>query len=270
MVRGDESLLTTKTCCCKQMHMNHPTPLYTHADPPFFQALATRVASLPTIVAAKTTAHPSPSPTTPPPPLALLPALLPALLLHHVEGVLLAKERLQHPVIPQPVASEGPAGGGVRGTGSPLLLPAPASSMQVVPVGAGAQRWAAVHSSGLQQPPHSSAGGSPPLAAPPAEACIADDGLLLGLAFLLHVLHVPASRFDTAAWFASVQEHYAAQRASMVEAARPGAAQHVGAHHAALAIARVERYAEEFVHTGRVLHTARVLVEVNCAVPGEE
>ncbi len=244
----------------------HPPPPPPQTDPHYLSTLTQRVACLPTIVSACNTPIPTSGAT---PPLALLPALLPGLLLHHVEGVLLAKERLRQPVITQPVPSEGggmtgavPTIGGGLSTAQQqqqwaLLLPAPASSMQVVPIAPQPQQqWGAYTTTTTPTTP--------------AEACIADEGLLMGVAFLLHVLRVPSSRFDTHAWFALVQKHYAAQRASMVEAARPGAAAHVGAHHAALAIARVERYAEEFVHVGQVLHAAQVLVDVGCATHEED
>lgn len=192
--------------------------------------MAARVVSTPPVTDAAAT--PSSAP------LALLVALAPALLMHHVEGVLLAKERLQQPVIPQPVAVETPPR-----TSRWQSLPAPASSMQVVP---GSQ--AALHS---QLVPDKGDG--------PA-ACMADDGALLGLAFLLRVLGQTAA-FDRLRWFAAVQEHYAAQRDAIAAAARPAAAQHVGAHQAALAIARVERYAEEYALVEHALMLAHVVVD---------
>lgn len=175
-------------------------------------------------------------------PLSLLAALAPALLMHHVEGVLLAKERLQQPIIPQPVAAETPPGTRWQS------LPAPASSMQVVP---GSAQPAALF--GVQPSAASSDSQG-------AAACVADDGALLGLAFLLCVLD-QRSAFDRLRWFAAVQEHYAAQRTSIAAAARPAAAQHVGAHQAALAIARVERYAEEHALVEHMLSLAQAVVD---------
>lgn len=201
-----------------------------HADPPYLKDIVSRVATLPAVADAAPNAAPKNAA-----PLAMVPALAPALLMHHVEGVLLAKERLQQPVITQPVAAE--AGPGTR------WHALPGASTQVVR----AERVSTLHAG---------QGAAVEGAAP----CMADDGALLGLAFLLRVLG-QTSVFDRVRWFAAVQEHYAAQRTEIAAAARPAAAQHVGAHHAALAIARVERYAEEYALVEQALVLARAVVD---------